>query len=145
MAPAGGTVEAVVLPVSGFASALVPFSGGGLQSSATRCSTSLRSWILERVNNQPDFIAGRRIWRSKKVCRNPVVSLVFLGDGSMDPWLGDFPSVEKPSPSSKACGGAVAAARHGPVAVVVFVGVQKGLVCNFFMFSGSFCKNGISI
>jgi hypothetical protein len=141
MAPAGGTVEAVVLPVSGFASALVPFSGGGLQSSATRCSTSLRSWILERVNNQPDFIAGRRIWRLKKVCRNPVVSLVFLGDGSMDPWLGDFPSVEKPSPSSKACGGGAPRTRRNRR----LHRYPKGLVCNFFMLYGTFCNNGISI
>jgi hypothetical protein len=46
---------------------------------------------------------------------------VFPGDGSMDSWFGDFPSAEKPASSSKACGGEVAAARHQPVLVIVFV------------------------
>jgi hypothetical protein len=63
------------------------------------------------------------------------------GDGSMDPWLGDFPCAEKLAPSSKACGGAAAAARHRPFLVVVLVGIQKGLIYNIFLFSGSFYMN----
>jgi hypothetical protein len=97
------------------------------------------------LKNKPDFVAGRRIWRLKMVWRISAASSTVHGDGSMDPWLGDFPCAEKPAPSSKACGGAAATARHRPVMVVVLVGIQKGLICIFFLFSGSFCKNGFSI
>jgi hypothetical protein len=63
----------------------------------------------------------------------------------MDLWLGDFPCSEKLAPSPKACGGASAVVLHRPVLVVVLVGIQKGLIYNFFMFYGYFCMNINSI
>jgi hypothetical protein len=85
------------------------------------------------------------MWRLKMVWRISAASSMVHGDGSMDPWLGDFPCAEKLAPSSKACGGAAAAARHRPFLVVVLVGIQKGHTYYFFMFSRSFCMNGFSI
>ena len=144
--PAGGAVEVVVLLLPEFASSPFPFCGGDLRSSVVRVSTSPRSWLLGRLKVLPGRVAGRRIWRMKKICRFPAAFSVDHGDGSVDPRLGDFPSAQKLAPSSKACEGAVAAARHRPVlVVVVFAGIQEGPVCNISCISGSFCMNGESI
>ena len=47
--------------------------------------------------------------------------------GSPESSYGDFPSAEKLAPSSKATGGAAAAARHRYVFVAGEIGIQEGL------------------